>query len=298
MKILLTGANGILGIELLKSLANAKKSTLATGKGDFRHNILILNDLVEYTEVELSNIQSIEKTIISYKPTHILHLGAITQVDECELNKGFCYSINTGSTAEIIKHAKVIGAKLIYLSTDFVFDGSAGPYKEEDKVCPVNYYGTTKIAAEKLILESGLDYCIIRTALLYGKKAESGRTNFIHWVKQNLENKNPIKVVNDQVRTPTYIPDLVEGILTTLRTGAKGIYHISGGETLTPFDMAMEVAEHLGLDKTLITAVNASSFTQPAKRPLVTGFNIAKARSDLGFNPTPFKKALLEIFND
>jgi dTDP-4-dehydrorhamnose reductase len=127
--------------------------------------------------------------------------------------------------------------------------------------------------------------------------ASSNRSNFIHWVKENLESKNPIKVVNDQFRTPTYIPDLVKGVILALETGARGVYHISGGETLTPYGMAMEVAKHLKLDKSLITAVNASTFKQSAKRPLKTGFNINKAIEQLGYQPTPFKEALAEIFD-
>lgn len=297
MKILLTGANGILGIELLKSLAKSGFSVLATGKGKFRHNDLIINDSIRYAEVELSNVEALEKSIISFQPTHILHLGAITQVDDCELNKEFCYSINVDASKIIFEQAKKIGATVIYLSTDFVFDGESGPYAEGDLASPINHYGFTKMTAENLLKGNGGEYCIIRTILLYGKVASSNRSNFIHWVKENLESKNPIKVVNDQFRTPTYIPDLVKGIILALETGARGVYHISGGETLTPYDMAIEVATHLKLDKSLISAVNASTFTQPAKRPLKTGFNINKAIEQLGYQPTPFKEALAEIFD-
>ena len=297
MKILLTGANGILGIELLKSLAKTGLPILATGKGKFRHNKLIINDSIRYAEVELSNLETLEKSIISFQPTHILHLGAITQVNDCELNKEFCYSINVDSSGVIFEQAKKIGATVIYLSTDFVFDGESGPYEEGDLASPINYYGFTKMTAENLLQKIGGKYCIIRTILLYGKVASSNRTNFIHWVKENLESKNPIKVVNDQVRTPTYIPDLVNVIMLALETGARGIYHISGAEKLTPYDMAIEVATHLKLDKSLITAVNASTFSQPAKRPLKTGFNINKAVKHLGYKPTPFREALAEIFD-
>ena len=297
MKILLTGANGILGIELLKSLANKKVSVLATSRGDFRHNNLIINDSLSYTEVELSNHELLENSILSFQPTHIIHLGAITQVDDCELNKEFCYSINTGSSALIFNIAKKIGAKVFYLSTDFVFDGESGPYEEGDPTSPINHYGLTKMSSENLLMESGVDYCIIRTVLLYGKVAASNRSNFIHWVKENLENKKPIKVVNDQVRTPTYIPDLVKGIILALESDARGIYHLAGGETFTPYEMALEIATYLNLDSSLITPVNASNFSQPAKRPLRTGFNINKAIKNLGYKPTPFREALVEIFD-
>ena len=297
MKILLTGANGILGVELLKSLVNKKIDLLATGRGEFRHNGLIINNQHSYAELELSNHELLEKTILSFQPTHILHLAAITQVDDCEVNKEFCYSINTVSSQLIFKLAKKIGAKVFYLSTDFVFDGESGPYDEGNPTSPINYYGFTKMTSENLLRDSGADYCIIRTVLLYGKVAASTRSNFIHWVKQNLENNMPIKVVNDQVRTPTYIPDLVKGIILAIESNASGLFHISGGETLTPYEMAISIATFLNLDKSLITAVNASTFSQPAKRPLKTGFDISKAMNTLGYKPTPFGKALVEIFD-
>jgi dTDP-4-dehydrorhamnose reductase len=258
---------------------------------------LIINNSVSYTEVELSNHELLEKSILSLQPTHIIHLGSITQVDDCELNKEFCYSINTGSSDLIFNIAKKIGSKVFYLSTDFVFDGESGPYEEGDPTSPINYYGFTKMSSENLVMESGVDCCIIRTVLLYGKVAVSNRSNFIYWVKENLENKKPIKVVNDQVRTPTYIPDLVKGIILAIESDASGIYHLSGGETFTPYEMALEVATYLNLDLSLITPVNASNFSQPAKRPLRTGFNIDKAINNLDYRPTPFRDALVEIFD-
>jgi dTDP-4-dehydrorhamnose reductase len=298
MKILLTGSNGMLGSQLLKSLAENGFPVLATGKGEFKHNSLIFNDIIKYTEMDLLDHGSVEKTIIDYKPTHILHLAAITQVDECEQNRELCYSVNVDSTSCIIKLAEQLSAKLIYLSTDFVFDGLNGPYKEDDHVCPVNYYGTTKIEAENILLQSKVNHCIIRTILLYDKPSDTGRTNFINWVKGNLEKNSPIQVVDDQIRTPTYIPDLVKAILEVIKRDTRGIYHVSGADTLSPYEMAIAVAEHLGLDKSLITAVNASTFNQPAKRPLKTGFIIDKVRKDMNYIPTPFKQSLQVIFSN
>lgn len=297
MRILLTGANGNLGVELLKSLVNKKNAVLATGRGEFMHNNLITNDSVSYAEVELSDHELVEKTILSFQPTHVLHLAAITQVDDCELNKEYCYSVNTVSSLLIFNLVKKIDAKVFFLSTDFVFDGGSGPYKETDNAAPINHYGFTKLTSEQLLIGSGLDYCIIRTILLYGKSSNSKRPNFINWVKENLEQNCPIKVVNDQYRTPTYIPDLVKGIILAIESDASGIFHISGGETFTPYEMAVNIATFLNLDRSLITAVDASTFSQPAKRPLKTGFDITKAMNSLGYKPTPFGDALIEIFD-
>ena len=196
----------------------------------------------------------------------------------------------------MIDAAKKIGARFILLSTDFVFDGAAGPYKETDVANPVSYYGSTKVAAEKAVSESGLDAAIVRTCLVYGDVVTGTRNNIVTWVKDNLQQGKTIKVVSDQWRTPTYVEDLSAGILLLIDKQASGIFHISGDDLLSPYDMAIATAEHLGLDKSLIEKVDASTFSQPAKRPARTGFVIDKARTELGFKPLTFKEGLGRMF--
>jgi nucleoside-diphosphate-sugar epimerase len=154
----------------------------------------------------------------------------------------------------------------------------------------------TKRMAEDLVQESGLKWSIARTILLYGKTLQINRSNFIYWVKDNLVANKPIKVVDDQVRTPTYLPDLVDGITTIAEKKATGIFHLSGKDTLTPYKMALVVAEHLNLNSSLITPVTASSFTQVGTRPLRTGFIIEKAKKELGYAPKGFKETLDFLF--
>ncbi len=182
------------------------------------------------------------------------------------------------------------------MSTDFVFSGENGPYKENDPREPVNFYGKTKKLAEDLVQESGLDWSIVRTILLYGKADSIKRSNFIYWVKENLEKGQTIRVVNDQIRTPTYLPDLCSAILQLVEKKQRGIYHISGQDVVSPFEMATKVADHLRLDKKWLIPVDASTFSQPGKRPLKTGFIIEKARRDLGFHPTLFADSLSLLF--
>ena len=183
----------------------------------------------------------------------------------------------------------------MYVSTDFVFNGLNGPYKETDETGPVNYYGSSKLAAEKSVTEGNLQCSIVRTVLVFGNILVGNRSNVISWVQENLENNKPIKVVSDQWRTPTYVADLVKGILLALQKKATGIYHISGEEGMSPYDMATATADYLHLDKSLITKVDASIFTQPAQRPLRTGFIIDKAKQELGFKPLSFKDALQQM---
>lgn len=296
MKILITGANGMLGSSLIEQLIKTNHQILATGKGTSRCNNLIFNEICSYATLDILNQNDIEDTFAKFQPDAIIHAAAMTQVDDCEQNKELCSRINTVASKQLMAAAQKCGASFYYISTDFVFSGEDGPYKETDKTGPVNYYGESKLDTEDALKATGINWCIIRTVLLYGKTDHINRSNFIYWVRDNLQAKKPIKVVNDQFRTPTYIPDLAGGIIKAVELKARGIYHISGNDTLTPYEMAIQVADHLNLDKQLITPVDASTFTQAGRRPQKTGFYINKATEDLGYQPTEFKKALKIIF--
>jgi dTDP-4-dehydrorhamnose reductase len=297
MKILLTGANGMVGSALSKVLAmSSSHITLATGRGPCRLPPSSLSGQLTYLELELTSPKKVLHAVQSFVPDIIIHAAAMTQLDDCEVNKEVCYSINVDATALLIAAAEQVKSRFCYLSTDFVFDGNSGPYKEEDHAAPINFYGKTKKIAEDILTASSLSWSIARTVLLYGKADQITRSNFIYWVKDNLEAGKNIRVVNDQLRTPTYIPDFVDGIIKITESGAEGIYHIAGEQVMTPYEMAIVVAEYLQLDKTLISPVDASTFTQPGKRPLKTGFSIEKAKRDLGYSPISFKSSLAQIF--
>jgi dTDP-4-dehydrorhamnose reductase len=296
MKILITGANGMLGSTLTKMLLMTEHHILATGRGEIRCNQLIFNEKNRYATLDILNPQEIEEVIGNFKPDTIIHAAAMTQVDECEKDKELCSSINIAASKDIMNAAHKYGSSLFYISTDFVFRGEDGPYAETDKTGPVNFYGESKLQVEEALKASDLKWCIIRTVLLFGKTDHINRSNFIYWVRDNLQALKPIKVVNDQIRTPTFIPDLAAGIIKAVELQARGIYHISGNDTLTPYEMAIQVADHLSLNKQLITPVDASTFTQAGRRPQKTGFYINKAIQDLGYQPTEFNKALKSIF--
>jgi dTDP-4-dehydrorhamnose reductase len=146
--------------------------------------------------------------------------------------------------------------------------------------------------AESIVETSNLSWSIVRTCLVFGNPVAGTRPNIISWVKHSLQEGKRIKVVSDQVRTPTYVEDLAKGILLVLEKRADGVFHISGKDRLTPYDMAIATARLLLLDEQLIEKVDASVFSQPARRPLRTGFDISKARQELGFEPLSFDEAL------
>ena len=295
MKILLTGSNGLLGQHLVKQLLETTShEIIATGRGENRLPFTSSKQY-NYFSLDITDGIAVNDFILSSQPDVIIHAAAMTQPDPCEENQVECWNINVTATRFLTDAAEQVKARFIYISTDFVFDGLHGPYKETDEPGPVNYYGTSKLAAEKSVMTSKIQWAIVRTVLVYGNILVGNRSNIISWVKENLENNRPIKVVSDQWRTPTYVEDLAKGILLVLEKKATGIYHISGGEGMSPYDMAVVTADYLHLDKSLMTKVNADTFTQPAKRPLRTGFIIDKAKKELGYQPISFKEALKKM---
>jgi len=295
MKILVTGANGLLGQVLIKQLVEKKYTVVATGKGPSRLIMAALEGY-SYKELDITDGPLVEQFILEERPSVIVHAAAMTNVDQCELNKQDCYNVNVTATRFIIDAAKMIRARFVFVSTDFIFDGANGPYKETDEPSPVNYYGSTKLVAEKAVMESGLQWAIARTILVYGVAPTTGRTNIVSWVKQSLESGTPIRMVTDQLRTPTFVHDLAKGIVLIIEKNATGIFHLSGEEQMTPHEMAIETARFFGLDQSLISESLSPDIKQPAMRPPRTGFDISRAKKELGFSPTSFQEGLKEIF--
>jgi len=290
-KILVTGANGLLGQYLVPLLLREGYSVIALGKGENRlpykkaanfnwHTVDITDDFVLNQVLETEN------------PQTIVHAAAVTQVDDCQLNQENCELVNVRATAQLLLSAEACSRHFIYISTDFVFDGEKGDYAETDDVNPVSWYGFTKVQAESIVETSEIPFAIIRTCLVYGNVQPGTRSNMVGWVKKSLEENKPIKVVNDQWRTPTYAGDLAKGILLVIQKNATGTYHISGKDRLTPYDMAIQTATLYKLDASMIEQTDGERFSQAARRPPKTGFDISKARKELGFEPLSFEEGL------
>lgn len=298
MKIAITGTNGLLGQHLVQLLLNEGYSVVATGKGPDRSFFASNSKAYRYYELDIVDQLRINEIWQSEKPEVLVHAAAITQVDECELNQEQCEWVNVQGTAWAIMAAEKYCRHIIFVSTDFVFDGVGGSYSEDAELNPISFYGKTKQEGERLVSHAKIPWAIVRTCLVYGNVLSGSRNNIISWVKENLENNKPIRVVSDQFRTPTYVADLAKGILLIIQQKATGIYHISGNEILTPYEIAQQTAHFLGLNNGLIEEVNASVFTQPAKRPPKTGFNISKARKELGYKPISFMEGLKRMLGE
>ena len=290
-KILITGANGLLGQKLVEQLVQQGKfDVIATGRGPCR----LSGSGFTYQTLDIENEQEVEATLADLRPEVIIHGAAMTHVDECEKHQEDCYRANVLATKYLIAAAEKIQSHFIFVSTDFIFSGLDGqnPYTEEAKADPVNYYGQTKLDGEELLKRSSLKWAIARTVLVYGLANDLSRSNIILWVKSSLEAGKQIQVVDDQVRTPTLAEDLAAGCILMAEQRATGIFNISGSELLTPYEMAMETADYFGLNQELIVRTDSTKFTQPARRPMKTGFIIEKAKNQLGYRPKTFREGI------
>ena len=290
--VLITGANGLLGRKLAPLLAQQpERQVLATGRGWDRQG---RTKQYVFYPANITNPQQIRALVQRYQPTVIVHAAAMTKVDDCQLYPARALRTNVEGTRYLVEAAEEIGAYFVYLSTDFIFDGSGeGLLTETDTPNPINHYGETKLAAERIVQDSSLRASIVRTVLVYGILKEMSRANFLTWVVNNLRHGQKLQVVQDQWRTPTLVEDLAEGCRLLVDQKPTGIFNIAGRDFMTPYDMAMQVAGAFELDQRLITPTNARKFKEAATRPLRTGLDITKAQTALGYQPHPLTEGLL-----
>ena len=295
MKILITGANGFLGTYLSKQLLERAHDVMATSRGDCRLPFRD-NTLFHYESMDFTDPLAVQDVFEKYRPQVVVHAGAMSNVDECEQNQWSAFVTNVEGTVTMLLNAEEHKCFFVFVSTDFIFDGTTGMYQEDDLPGPVNFYGKTKWEAEEAVKEYEYDWAIARTILVYGKPI-TGKGNLLTVIKGKLEKGEEYSVVHDQVRTPTFVEDLAAGIISIIERKATGIYHLSGEDILTPYEMACKVADHLRLNKSFIRKVTAADFSQPAKRPPKTGFVIDKAKKKLGFHPVSFEEGLQQTFS-
>jgi dTDP-4-dehydrorhamnose reductase len=293
MRILITGSNGLLGQKLIKLLGNKPEiELLATSKGANR----VSNKTgYQYQSLDITNQQEINIVFDAFIPNAVINTAAMTNVDACEDDKELCWDLNVNAVKYMIVASEKHNSHLIHLSTDFVFDGEEGPYKETDEPNPLSYYGKSKYEAEKLLQASAIKWAIARTIIVYGVAENMSRSNIVLWAKEALEKGNPLTIVNDQFRSPTLAEDLAMGCWLIAEKQAEGIYHISGKDVLSIIDLVYAVADFYGYDKSIISPISSASLNQAAKRPPKTGFILDKTIKELEYSPCSFKEGLAII---
>lgn len=290
MKILITGANGLLGQKIVNQLINKNISFLATSNG-INRNTDCPNEY--YQAMDICNKKQVHQVVLSFCPTHIIHTAAITNVDACELNPLNCRLVNVDGAKNVFRAAVSVSAHFQLLSTDFVFDGLKGNYSEEDEVAPLSVYAKSKVAAENLLLQGDYaNYSIVRTIIVYGKGNNLSRSNLFLWAKEALPKGEIMNVVDDQFRAPTWADDLAWGCIRICDLNETGIYHLSGPETYSIYEIVKKIARFYEYSTKTLNKIASKTLDQPAIRPPKTGFNLEKARKKLNYCPQTIEETL------
>ena len=290
VKVVVTGSNGLLGQSLINLLLKEKDvyKVIGFSRGENRSG----RDDFSYVSIDITNEKNLKEILLEIEPNFIINTAAMTQVDDCEVDKKACDLLNVSVVEWLAEISDNINAHLIHLSTDFIFDGIKGNYKETDVPNPLSYYGLSKLKSEEVLINSKIDYTILRTILVFGKVYDMSRSNIVLWVKSMLEKGKEITIVNDQYRSPTYVEDLALTCKIAMDKRARGIYNISSNELLSVYEIVQQIADVFLLDKKLIKPISSSTLNQTALRPAKTGFDLSKTNRVLGFYPESFKESL------
>jgi len=293
MRFLITGSNGLLGQKIVFQLMRKNRSFLAVSQGKNRNPDCYKTF---YSSVDITNNKELESAILQFNPNVIINTAAMTNVDECEENEIACRKINVDAVKTLYTICSQNQIHLIQLSTDFVFDGLNGPYKEADQRNPLSIYAKSKVDSEDILLNGDYtNWSILRTIIVFGQGHNLSRSNIVLWAKDALEKGQELNIVNDQFRAPTWADDLAWACIQTALTGEKGIFHISGPETFSVFEMVERIAKYFGNNTNNIKPVSSQTLNQKAKRPLRTGFILEKAQKKLQYYPLTFEEALSRL---
>lgn len=288
-RILVTGANGMLGQRLLKIFFQYNTYTLLATSVE-KESVL---QSIDYSFCDITIREDIKNLILNFYPDVIVHTAAFTNVDLSEKEREQCWKTNVKAVEYITETCRVLGCHLIHISTDYIFDGTSGPYTENAPPNPLGYYARTKLASENVLRMSGVDFTIIRTNVLYG--IADSRPDFVRWVYNKLKSSEKINIVTDQINNPTFIDDLVQAISKIIEFKKYGVYNIGGSDFLSRYDFALKIADFFDLNRDLIFAVVTKDLNQPARRPLKSGLVITKAQAELNYKPYTIVEALARM---
>ncbi len=279
MKLLIIGASGQVGGALMR-LAPKDWEVAGTYSGKPRPGLIHL---------DVSNRDEVFEVFEKIRPDVAILTAAFTNVDLCETEKERADAVNVNGPLNVCDACVRYGSKMVYISTDYVFDGKNGPYREGDTPNPLGYYAWTKLEGER-ITALVQDHLIIRTTGVYSADPDS--LNFVMQVIKRLKAGEAMRVPNDQYGSPTLADNLAEGISALIKMGKTGIYNISGSDFMDRYSFALLIADMFDLDKRLITPIDTPSLGQKAKRPLKAGLVVEKIEKETGVKMSGAREGL------
>ncbi len=280
------GGSGLLGGHLAKFSGN-RYEVYATYLG---HPVEIAG--CRTIQLDITDFEKTQKAILDFNPHCIVLSAAQRNVDFCQKNQELVSKINVEGAKNVAVASEKVQAKLIFISTDLVFDGEKGRYKEDDITHAVNFYGETKLRGERLVAEVLDDYAIARVSVLYDWNPFEHTTNFISWLYENLKKEKPLSLFTDQFRCATYIKNACHALLKIYEKDKRGIFHVAGKNCENRYDMGLKVAEIFGFDKGLISESKSSEGDWLAKRPGKCCLDVGKMESELGIRSMSVEEGL------
>ena len=275
LKFLVTGSAGLIGRQVVKDLSETHEVFSCYNKSKPEHGNIIKMDLLNHEMI--SNVMS------ENKPDVVIHLGAMTAVDLCDAQQDNALKINSQATEILAKECSKINSFMVYVSTDYVFDGNTGMYEENDTTNPLGFYGKSKLLGEKSVQNFSSDWCIARTSTPFG--LHPTKKSFPIWVIENLQKQKQIDVLTDQFTSPTYVPSLSRMLIEISERHLTGIIHVAGASKISRYEMASLVSDKLGLDGKLLREISINDIKWEAQRPKDSSLNVSKAISTLNQKP-------------
>lgn len=292
-RILITGSNGLLGQKIVAQLLAKGVNFIASSLGPNRNPECPDSN---YMQLDITDRVAVNEIVKNESITELINTAAMTNVDACEEDEVNCRKINVQAVQNLYDACAENNVFLVHLSTDFVFDGENGPYSEEEERNPLSIYATSKRDSEDILMNGAYDrWAILRTIIVFGQGNNLSRSNIVLWAREALKEGKPLKIVNDQFRAPTWADDLAWACIRAAEIQAKGVFHISGPETFSIYELVQRIAKFYGRDISNIEPVSSTTLNQKARRPPKTGFDISKARKILGYKPLKFEESLAKL---
>jgi dTDP-4-dehydrorhamnose reductase len=288
LKVLLIGSHGYLGSFITKYSKDYPYEFTFTGRS--AENLF---NSPNYLVCDLLDPNSLATCLDKSNPDIIINCAAQALPDDAEKDKDYAYNANVTTTRNLVKESSKRKIKLIHLSTDYVFSGEKGNYKEMDETGPINHYGKTKLEAEQIIIGSDLKYLILRTSVLYGLRFSHQRLNLFHSIYEPLSKSQIISLPTDQVGCPTSVDDMAKSVLEFVKSSEQGIFHCCGPDMISRYEFGTNLAEIFGFDSKLITPIENKK--QMAKRPKDSSMNADKFNSILEFRFNNVRNGLINI---
>ncbi len=286
-RVLILGANGLLGQAMQHKFNQMHRVTVSS----FEERSFLPELSLPYIQADLTSRIDVRNLISKTDPEIIINTAAYTNVDGCEEEREKCWAVNVLAMENVLETPYNPPPIIVQISTDYVFDGEHGNYRETDSPNPRGNYARSKMAAENILNAAGFEYIIARTQILFGN-GQNVRPNFVTWLINRLREKEAVQVVGDQTGCPTYAPDVADAVYRLLEKEAYGLFHISGPEALSRYDFALQVADVFELDSALIKEITTEQLRQKSARPMNSSLILDKLYNNINWQPRSVIDAL------